>query len=73
MATNRPPPTLGQLLLRKMEAEGLSQQKVANDLEVTRGAVWHWVHGHKFPSAPHQRALAKYLGTTIDALHQGAS
>ena len=54
--------TLGNLIRQKRQARGLSQEQLAQQLEVSRQAVAKWESGKGFPSA--ERLL--YLGQVLD-------
>ena len=53
---------LGNLIRQKRQARGLSQEQLAQQLEVSRQAVAKWESGKGFPSA--ERLL--YLGQVLD-------
>ena len=57
--------------LRKLRTEqGLSQQKLADQVYVTRSTVARWETGSRLPDALMISRLAKYLGTDISTMLQ---
>ena len=62
------------------KAAGLSQQQLANMLEVDRKTVNRWENGQSSPSARHLRYLERYLGqpcrftlkNAIEKIHEEA-
>ena len=61
--------TTGKRIAALMEALQLTQADLARDMDVSRGAVWSWVHDERFPRRKHLSMLARLLGTTIGDLH----
>ncbi len=47
---------------------GLSVDKVASLLGVTKTAVYNWVSGNKMPSIDHLVELADLLGCSVDEM-----
>lgn len=50
------------LAKQRIDALGLSQEKVAEHLGVTKGAVSHWLNGRRNPSLQEIGAVFQYLG-----------
>ncbi|ECU8313249.1 LexA family transcriptional regulator [Salmonella enterica subsp. enterica serovar Oslo] len=49
---------------QRIDQLGLSQDKVAEHLGVTKGAVSHWLNGRRNPSIQEIGAIFQYLGVT---------
>ncbi|KJP58486.1 prophage repressor protein [Klebsiella aerogenes] len=49
---------------QRIDALGLSQDKLAEHLGVTKGAVSHWLNGRRNPSLQEIGAIFQYLGVT---------
>ncbi|WP_373446519.1 LexA family protein [Salmonella enterica] len=49
---------------QRIDQLGLSQDKVAEHLGVTKGAVSHWLNGRRSPSIQEIGAIFQYLGVT---------
>lgn len=43
---------------------GTSVQRVADDLSVTRGAVYKWINGEAVPDKDRMASVCRYLGIT---------
>ena len=54
------------IVLRK--AAGLSQESIADKLNVTRQTVSRWEKGSAVPSADNLKALAAFYGVSMDYL-----
>ena len=52
------------LAKQRIDALGLSQDKVAEHLGVTKGAVSHWLNGRRNPSLQEIGAVFQFLGIT---------
>ena len=59
---------LGNLIRQKRQARGLSQEQLAQQLEVSRQAVAKWESGKGFPSAERLLYLAQVLDIPAEAL-----
>ena len=60
--------TLAQHIKAARLAAGLSQEKVAEAMDVSRQAVAKWESGRSAPSTANLIRLAEILGTSVDAL-----
>ncbi|EAT2223927.1 XRE family transcriptional regulator, partial [Salmonella enterica] len=49
---------------QRIDQLGLNQDKVAEHLGVTKGAVSHWLNGRRSPSIQEIGAIFQYLGVT---------
>lgn len=58
----------GENVRRLREAKGLTQQRLADQLYVTRQAVSRWEGGSRYPDLMTAKKLAETLGSTMDAL-----
>ncbi len=55
--------------MRRIRLErGLTQWQVAKALDVSRGMVSYWEHGHYAPSQEQLRKLAEVYGVEVGAL-----
>ncbi len=68
----REAPLLPRRLQQARRAAGLSQEALAERLEVSRQAVSKWESGQAAPAADKLPELARALGTTVDARFGGA-
>lgn len=59
-----------RLYLLRTRAE-LTQQQLADELNVTRRILSDWEHGRKLPSFDSIIAIAKFFGTTTDYIMLG--
>ena len=59
---------LGNLIRQKRQARGLSQEQLAQQLEVSRQAVAKWESGKSRPRAELLPKLAKLFGCSIEEL-----
>jgi transcriptional regulator with XRE-family HTH domain len=57
-----------QLLVDWLEKEGMSQRAFAEDLDVTEGAVNHWINGRWAPQLDRLRAISKRTGVRLEKL-----
>lgn len=56
----------------RIEALGLNQEKLAEHLGVTKGAVSHWLNGRRQPSLQEIGAIFQYLGVSeVQFNHDG--
>lgn len=60
--------TMGQRILRQMDAKGLSQSSVAKLLKTQRQTVHAWVHDISQPTPANLVMLAELLGTDVHYL-----
>ena len=58
----------GENVRRLREAKGLTQQRLADQLYVTRQAVSRWEGGSRYPDLMTAKKLAEALDSTMDAL-----
>jgi transcriptional regulator with XRE-family HTH domain len=56
------------LLLKWLESNDISQRAFAQELEVTEGAVNHWINGRWSPQLENLRAISLRTGYGIDRL-----
>lgn len=47
---------------------GMTQQNLADRIQVSQGAVWQWENGRTKPSVENLVAIARALGCTVDDL-----
>lgn len=60
--------TLGEKLQTLRRSRGLSQEQLAEILEVSRQAVSKWENGDSAPDLDRIRAICTYFGVTTDYL-----
>ena len=60
--------TLGETLQKLRKENGLSQEKVARVLFVSRQSVSKWEHDQAEPGVENLKALARLYGVTLDRL-----
>lgn len=60
--------TLGEKLQTLRRSRGLSQEQLAEILEVSRQAVSKWENGDSAPDLDRLRAICTYFGVTTDYL-----
>jgi transcriptional regulator with XRE-family HTH domain len=58
-------------LTRFLERRGLTQQALADALDIPRNTVWRWVNGKATPSAEMLQRLADYFNVSVDELLNG--
>ena len=59
----------GENLVRLRKLRGLSQQEVAEELDVTRQSISQWEAGRTFPSMQKQIALSQLYGVPLEELY----
>ena len=64
--------TLGQRIRRLLKKEKLSQQEVADELNIPRNTVWRWINNQATPESNNLHKLATLLHITVDELLNGA-
>lgn len=57
-----------QLLIDWLESQELSQRDFAQALDVTEGAVNHWINGRWSPQLENLRAISRRTGLGLDQL-----
>lgn len=57
-----------QLLIDWLESARVSQRQFANDLQVTEGAVNHWINGRWSPQLENLKAISRRTGFGLDKL-----
>lgn len=60
--------TFGEKLLRLRKQEGLSQEELAERLDVSRQAVSRWETGETLPDAPNLLQISRIFGVSADYL-----
>jgi transcriptional regulator with XRE-family HTH domain len=60
--------TKWQLLIEWLESNEISQRAFAQELEVTEGAVNHWINGRWSPQLENLRAISRRTGMGLDKL-----
>ena len=60
--------SLGERIKEQRKSSGLSQEKVAEFVGVSRQAVTKWETGQSAPSTENLFKLAEIFGTTVDIL-----
>ena len=63
--------TLGERLRRLIKHEKLSQQEVADKLNIPRNTVWRWINDQATPESNNLHKLATLLHITTDELLNG--
>ena len=64
--------TFGQRLRQLLKKEKLSQQEVADELNIPRNTVWRWINNQATPESNNLHKLAALLHITVDELLNGA-
>ena len=64
--------TFGQRLRRLIKDRKLSQQEVADQLNIPRNTVWRWINNQATPESNNLHKLATLLHVTTDELLNGA-
>jgi transcriptional regulator with XRE-family HTH domain len=54
-----------------LERKGLTQQALADELDIPRNTVWRWVNGKATPSAEMLQKLAYFFNVPVDELLNG--
>ena len=62
---------MGERIAKLRKEKGMSQEKLAEALGLSRQAVAKWETGQSFPSSGNLFKLAEVLGTDVDALLKG--
>ena len=60
--------TFGEILKAKLKERGISQGKLARELDVVPVTVSQWVRGITYPNLLTACDIADYLGCTLDEL-----
>jgi transcriptional regulator with XRE-family HTH domain len=55
-------------LYQLRKAKGLTQQEIAEKLNVAQGCVSHWENGYNRPTVKYWEPLAKILGVTVEEI-----
>ena len=55
-------------LYQLRKAKGLTQQEIAEKLNVAQGCVSHWENGYNRPTVKYWEPLAKVLGVTVEEI-----
>ena len=63
--------TFGQRLKRLIKREKLSQQDVADALNLPRNTVWRWINEQATPESSNLQKVATLLHTSVDELLNG--
>ncbi len=63
--------TIAQRIQRARKSRGLSQELLAERLQVSRGACGHWERGKALPSTEHLAMLASILNIRLEWLMSG--
>ena len=63
--------TFGERLRELIKHEKLSQQEVADKLNIPRNTVWRWINNQATPESNNLHKLATLLHTSIDELLNG--
>ena len=66
-------PPISARIQRARKTRGLTQEVLAERVQVTRGAIGHWEQGATLPSTAHLNALAKVLGVPMEWLVNGGT
>ena len=62
---------LGYRLSALVAGTGRKQCEIASDIGVQESSLSLWINGHWTPSLESMYKIAKYFGTTVDALLEG--
>ena len=60
--------SIGEKITMQRKIRGMSQEALANEMDVTRQAVSRWESGDTTPSVDKLKALAKLYGVSLDWL-----
>lgn len=63
--------TIAQRITQARKARGLSQEKLAERMKISRGACGHWERGKASPSTEHLTKLATILNVRVEWLASG--
>ncbi len=63
--------TIAERIILARKSRGLSQELVAERMQISRGACGHWERGKALPSTDHLTQLAQVLNVRIDWLITG--
>ena len=63
--------TFGDRLRKLLHKSGLSQQDVADKLEIPRNTVWRWINNKATPESQKLHKLAALLQISVDELLNG--
>lgn len=61
-------PTAGDLIRMRRRSAGLTEEQLADLMEVDQSTISHWENDVTMPTFAHLRKLAKLLGCTLDQL-----
>ena len=64
--------TFAQVLTRLRREKGLSQEQLADLMDISRQAVSKWEAGQSMPDLARLVALAELFGVSLDALREAA-
>ena len=64
-------PTISQRITQARKMRGLSQERLAERMKVSRGACGHWERGKALPSTEHLTKLAIILNVPMEWLATG--
>lgn len=59
---------IGEVIFEKRTEKGLTQQQIADYLNVTKATISKWEKGYSYPDITLLPAIAAYFGITVDAL-----
>ena len=62
------PETFGEKLRRLLKQQRLSQQELADALDIPRNTVWRWVNDKTTPESNKLQSLATLLHVSVDDL-----
>ena len=62
---------IAKRIIHARKHRGLSQEKLAERMQVSRGACGHWENGKALPSTEHLTKLASILNVSVDWLASG--
>lgn len=65
--------SLGKRLIQLRKRKSMTQDELANALQVSRGAVSMWEIDQRTPDPPTLQRIAKFHGVTVDYLLEGGS
>lgn len=63
--------SIAERIIHARKTRGLSQELLAERMNISRGACGHWERGKALPSTEHLRKLAEILNIRIDWLISG--
>lgn len=60
--------SIGSVIYNLRKSKGITQERLANAIGVSTGAVSKWENGNTYPDITLLSPIARFLGTTVDSL-----